>query len=174
MSGIIAFLIFIPIALLWMTMTFAVEWIAAHVYGVYIGYAIADVLVCWIITKTKKHQGIKFMLSYTGNFICILSFIYIVLVNAVPQVIVNGGGFESIFEFILILAFGFGGMCVVQFFNYYHEKAFFEFVLGMVFFVVVVILLKNGTEEINALERLAAIYNVKVSTLFKALFGFAV
>ena len=82
-----------------------------------------------------------------------------------------GGGFGSFFEFTIVLAFGFGAIAGLQFFNFYHEKAIWEFVLGLVFFVIVTLLLKNNV-EIQTIESLAQIYGVDVSALFKLLFGF--
>ena len=74
-------------------------------------------------------------------------------------------------KFTIVLAFGFGAIAVLQFFNFYHEKAIWEFVLGLVFFVIVTLLLKNNV-EIQTIESLAQIYGVDVSALFKLLFGF--
>lgn len=170
----VGFLLFIPVGLLWMMTIFLVEWAASHLYMVFVGYAVLDVILCFAITKSKKHQGIKFALGFIGNYICILSFIYITLIYAVPYIIVHGGSFGSFFEFTLILALGFGGIAIVQFFNYYHGKAVLEFVIGIIFFVVIIMLLRNSIKEISTIEDLAEIYNLKASVLFKLLFGFAV
>lgn len=174
-EGIVAtigFVFFIPIALLWLMTIFLIEWITSHLYIVFIGYSIIDVVLCLAITKVKKHQGVNFLLSFLGNYVCILSLIYITLVYAVPYVTINGGSFGSFFEFTLVLAFGVGGIAVVQFFNYYHGNALFEFIVGTVFFVVVIILLKSGTKDMNTIESLAEMYRLKISVLFKLLFGF--
>ena len=173
-NGIVAaigFLLFIPIALLWVATISLIEWISSHLYIVYIGYAIIDVVICSILSKIKKHKNINFILSFVGNYACILSLIYVTLIYAVPYVVINGGGFGSFFEFTIVLAFGFGAIAVLQFFNFYHEKAIWEFVLGLVFFVIVTLLLKNNV-EIQTIESLAQIYGVDVSALFKLLFGF--
>ena len=174
MVAAIGFILFIPIGLLWMVTTFLVQWITTHLYAVLIGYVILDAFFCLIVTKVKKHQGLDFTLSFIGNCVCSLSFIYIVLLYAVPYMTINGENFASFFEFTLVLALGVGGIAVVQFFNYYHEKSFLEFILGIMFFVVVIILLKNGTKNMNTVESLARIYNLESSALFKVLFGFAI
>ncbi|MBO5069360.1 MAG: hypothetical protein J6C12_07080 [Lachnospiraceae bacterium] len=174
-QGIIAFIgfvLFIPIALLWGAMIFLVEWIAAHLYIVFTGYLIVDIIISFILTKIKKHKGTKFALSFIGNYVCLLSFIYIALIYAVPYIILNGGNFGSFIEFTLVLAFGCGGIAVVQFFNYYHEKAALEFILGIAFFVMVIMILKNNMNVVDKIESLSSIYNVKVSAVFKAFFGF--
>ena len=174
-QGIVAaigFILFIPIALLWSMTIFLVEWITSHLYLFFCGYIIIDAILCLAIAKIKKHQGVKFVLSFVGNYACILSLIYITLIYAVPCVTINGGNFESFFEFTLVLAFGCGGIAVVQFFNYYHEKAVLEFILRIVFFIIVIILLKNGSKEFNTIESLAVLYNLKDTTLFNILFGF--
>lgn len=176
-QGIVAgvgFMLFIPVALLWSITIFVVEWIIVHPFAVFVGYAVIDAILCIVITKFKKQQGTKFALSFIGNFICILSFIYIILIYAVPYVTINGGSFGSFFEFTIVAAFGGGGIAVVQFFNYYHGKSILEFILGIVFFIIVIILLKNGSKEMNTIESLAEIYNLKSLTLFKILFGFAI
>lgn len=174
MVAAIGFILFIPIGLLWMVTTFLVQWITAHLYVVFIGYIILDVLFCLIVTKIKQHQGLDFTLSFIGNCVCTLSFIYIVLLYAVPYMTINGGSFASFFEFTLVLALGVGGIAVVQFFNYYHEKSVLEFILGIMFFVVVIVLLKNGTKDMNTIESLTQMYNLESSALFKVLFGFAI
>lgn len=168
----IVFILLMPIALLWMMTTFLIEWIVSHAYIVFIGYAIIDAVLCFVITKMKKHQGVKFALSFVGNYICLMSLIYITLVYAVPYVTMNKGSFVSIFNFTLVLALGIGVIAVIQFLNYYHENAILESILGIGFFIMVVILLKNGTKEMNTLESLAELYNLETSTIFKILFGF--
>lgn len=176
-TGIVAaigFVLFLPIGILWMMTTFLVQWITFHLYEIFIGYIILDAVISVIITKIKKHQGAKFVRSFIGSYVCILSFIYIVLLYAVPYVTINEGSFASFFEFTLVLAFAFGGIAVVQFFNYYHEKSVLEFILGIMFFAVVIILLKNGTKEMNTIESLTQMYNLESPTLFKVLFGFAI
>lgn len=172
--ALIGFILFIPIALLWVMTIFLVEWITSHLYVVFIGYGIVDAILCLIITKMKKQQGANFVFSFAGNYICILSLIYIALIYAVPYVTINGGSFWSFFEFALVLALGCGGIAVVQFLNFYHEKAVLEFILGIAFFAIVILLLKDGTKEMNTIESLAGIYNLQASTLFKVLFGFAI
>lgn len=133
MVAAIGFILFIPIGLLWIVTTFLVQWITSHLYAVLIGYIILDAIVCLIVTKIKKHQGLDFTLSFIGNYLCTLSFIYIVLLYAVPYMTIKGGSFASFFEFTLVLALGAGGIAVVQFFNYYHEKSVLEFIFGIIF-----------------------------------------
>lgn len=169
----VSFIFFIPVGLLWLMTTFLVEWITAHLYAVFIGYSIIDAVFCIFIEKIKKYQGVKFAISFIGNYMCVLSFIYITLIYAVPYVVKNGKSFGSFFEFTLVLAFGVGGIAVVQFFNYYHGRAALECVIGIVFFVIVIMLLKDETQK-DAIESLAQIYNLKVSAVFKLLFGFAI
>lgn len=173
MAIFIGFILFIPIGVLWMIATFLVQWITSHLYIVFIGYIILDAVFCFIVTKIKKHQGMDFTLSFIGNYVCTLSFIYIVLLYAVPYMTINGGSFASFFKFTLVLALGVGGIAVVEFFNYYHEKSILEFILGIMFFAVVIMLLKNGTKELNTVEGLIQMYNLESSELFKVLFGFA-
>jgi len=174
MTIAIGFMIFLPVALLWMMISFLVELITEHLYIVFIGYAIIDVVLSLIITKRKRHRGTMFVLSYIGNYLCMLSAVYLVLIDAVPSVIMNAESFGSVLEFTIVLMFVFGCIAIVQFFNYYHEKAVLEFLVGIAFFIIVIILLKNGTKEIDTIESLAQVYGVKASALFKALFGFAI
>lgn len=170
----VGFILFLPIGLLWMLTTFLVEWITYHLYAVFIGYVLIDVIFCLIVTKTKKHQGTKFALSFLGNYICILSFAYAVLIYAVPYMTIKGGSFGSFFEFTLVLAFEVGGIAVIQFFNYFHGKAIIEFILGILFFAIVIMILKNSLSEIGTIEGFMDVYHLKSSMLFKILFGFAV
>lgn len=81
---------------------------------------------------------------------------------------------QVFFEFTLVLALGVGGIAVIQFFNYFHEKSILEFILGIMFFAIVIMLLKNGTKEMNTIEGLIQMYNLESSELFKVLFGFAI
>lgn len=170
----IGFLLFIPIGLLWGMTIFFVEWMASHLYAVFVGYIIADAVLSLAITKSKKYHGVKFALSYFGSFLCILPFVYTALVYAVPYVIINEGSFASFFEFTLVLAVGFGGIAVVQFFNYYHEKAILELIIGILFFVFVIMLLKKSISEMDTIESFARIYHTEVSVLLKVLFGFVI
>ena len=170
----VGFLLFIPVMLLWVMTMFLVEWMAAHLYLVFAGYAIADIILCCGITKLKRHCGMKAALSFMGNYMCILSFIYITLVYAVPYVMINGDGFGSFFEFTAALAIGAAGIVILQFFNYYHEKAIWEWILGVLFFVITIALIKYEVGDSYTIESLAETYHVKVSKLFIALFGFVV
>jgi len=170
----IGFVLFIPIALIWGMTTFVIEWITMHIYIVYFGYLILTAVVCGVITKIKRHRKGKFLLSYIGNYICVLSFVYVTLLYSVPYVVINDGSFDSFFEFTLVSAFAVGGIAVVQLFNYYHEKAIWECILGILFFIIVIIMLRNGTKDMNTLESLADIYNIKNMLPFRILFSFAI
>ncbi len=168
----VGFLLLLPILLLWMITMFLVEWMTSHLYLIYGAYMILDALLCCVITKLKKHFGIGAVLSYIGNYMCIFSFLYITLVYAVPYVMINGESFGSFFEFTAALAVGAAGVAIVQFFNYYHENACWELVLGCLFFVIVILILKYGTGDCYTAEYLANLYHVKTSKLFLMLFGF--
>lgn len=172
--GILLFLVSIPIAIFGCIMSVWVEWIISHLYVTFWGYAVINAVFCFMATKRKKHQGIKYILSYIGNYMSTLTFVYIALVYAVPYVIINGQNFGSFFECILVLAFGIAGIVVIQFLNYYHEIAILEFILGIIFFVMVILLLKDNVQERYTIDSLAEIYNIKDSIAFKIMFGFVV
>lgn len=171
---LIAFMLFLPIGIVWMATTFFIQWVSYHLYIIYFGYIALDVLSCLIITKVKKHRGVQYIMSFMGNFLCILSLIYIAVLYAVPYMLANGGSFASFFEFTLVLATGIGGIFILQFFNYYHGKSFLEFILGVLFFCVVIIILKKEMMEWSTMERLIAMYHIKSQRLFIALFGFGI
>jgi len=166
------FLLLLPVAILWSMILFLIEWMTTHLYLVYGGYAIADVLLCRVLTRCKKHHGLSATFSFVGNYLCILSFLYIALVYAVPYVMVKGDGFGSFFEFTAALAIGAAGVAVLQFFNYFHERAFLEFILGCLFFVVVILILKNEAQDLYTTGYLAELYHMESSKLFPLLFGF--
>lgn len=167
----IGFLFAVPVVVLWLLTVSMVEWIAAHVYLVFGGYIIAEAMLCFAATKIKKHHGMKAVFSFTGNFICLLTFVYIILVYAVPYIIINDGGFGSFLEFTIVSIMGIAGIAVVQFFNYYHEKAILEFILGILFFMVIIKLLRYGIEDTVTIESLAEMYCIKDSMLFHRIFG---
>lgn len=169
--GVAGFLLAIPIVMLWLMTMFLVNWMASHLYLIFIGYLFLNTVICIAITKRKRHRGVGAALSFAGNYVCMLSFVYIVLVYAVPYVIINDGSFGSSFEFTLTLAIGVGGIAIVQFFNYYHERVVLEFILGILFFVVIIAFLRYG-KDVDTVESLARIYGVEASKLFTALFGF--
>lgn len=168
------FLLFVPIAAFGIMATALIEWIVNNFHLTFIGFSIINALVCFGITKLKRHKGKDFILSFIGNYMCILSFVYIVLAYAVPSVIKNGANFDSILNFVIVLAFGFGGIAIIQFFNYYHEKAFLEFVLGLLYFVVVMQLIKNGINGVYTVDGLAELYDVKDTIVLKILFQICV
>lgn len=150
---------------------FLVQWMASHLYLVFTGYSILNVIVCFALTKRKRYCGIKAAVSFIGNYMCFLSFAYIMLGYAVPYVIVNDKSFSSFFEFVVTLLLGTGGIAIVQFFNYYHGKAVLEFVLGILFLGLVLVFLKYGAGNISAVESLTQIYGVKTAQFLVALFG---
>ena len=169
----IGFLLFLPVAMLWFATIALIEWITAHLYIVFAVYTVIATIISVFISNNRKHKGIKFFLSFLGNFSCTLSFLYVTLLYAVPYVVINGDGFGSFFEFTLVLAFMFGLIAVLQSFNNYHRKAVVELILGVLFFLGVILFVKSGN-EIQSVESLAQIYDVNASTLFRILFGFAV
>lgn len=151
-----------------------VEWIASHLYLVFLGYLLLCAVVSYGITKRKKHCGVRAALSFTGSFLCILSLAYVTLVYAVPYVLQRGSSFGSFFEFTAALAVGVAAIAIVQFFNYYHENAILELVLGILLFAAVILLLRFCANESASLADLAAVYGVKPSILFRVLFGLTV
>lgn len=168
----IVFLMAIPILLLWSMTVFMVEWMAAHIALIFAGFLVGNVILCLAITGGKRHRGIGAMLSFAGNYVCILSFLYIILAYAVPYVILHDANAESFFEFTVTWILGAGAVAILQFFNYYHENAILEFICGAAFFVIVIKLLQHGTQDIYTMENLAEIYNIKSTALFKVIFGF--
>lgn len=160
-------ILLIPIILLSSIITFMIEWTIAHFYVLFIGYSIISAIICLFTTKIKRHIGRNYVFSFIGNYMCMMSFIYLVLLYAVPYVN-NGGG---LFDFILVLSFGLGGMVVIQYFNYYHEKPILELATGVLCFIVVIIFLRNSIGNIYSIDSLAQIYNLKSTMIFKLLFG---
>ncbi len=163
----IGFILLIPMIILSSIITAVIEWTIAHFYIVFIGYSIISVMICLFTTKIKKHKGMNYMLSFIGNYMCMMSFIYVVLLYAVPYVI-NGSG---LFDFILVLSFSLGGMVIIQYFNYYHEKPILELLTGILCFIVVIIFLKNNIGSKYSIDSFAQIYGLKSTTIFKLLFG---
>ncbi|MFR8524041.1 MAG: hypothetical protein ACLVCU_07190 [Gallintestinimicrobium sp.] len=168
----IGFLLCVPIALLWMVSVKLIEWISSHLYIFFVICAIIAAVICFFLSKIKKHKKVNFILSFVGNYLSFLSFIYIILFCGVPEIILDEGSFESFLGFTLIFAFALGAVAILQFFNYYHGKALLEFICGLIFFGVVMKLLKNNISEISTLEHFAKIYKVEVSIPLKLLFGF--
>ncbi len=167
-------LLSIPALMLWSMTMLLVEWMTHHLYIIFVGFIAIDMILCRIITKMKKHHGVKAAFSFIGNYMCILSFVYITLVYAVPDVMRNGGDFSSFFNLTITLGMGIAGIAILQFFNYFHERAVLEFILGILFFIIVILLLKYGTKDVNTLEGLAEVYHVEASMVFRGLFGFAI
>lgn len=173
-DGLPVFLIVLPIVLIGILVISIAEWISTHLYLTYIGYVVIDGIFSFIITKYKRHKGVQFFISYIGNFICILSMIYIVLIYAVPYVWMNNSDFGSGFEFVIVLLFGGGGIAIIQFLNSYHEKALLEFFTGVVYFIIVIILIKNSVHDIVTIDDFTQIYHLETLTLFRVFFGFAI
>lgn len=169
--GIGGFVILIIAGILWMLLSSLVEWIASHLYVVLIGFTIINLILTLVTTVCKNHKGLRFILSYLGNYICIFSLIYIILVYAVPSVIIDHESLGSIFGFLIIVVLGVGSVAVVQFFNFYHGKAVLEFIIGIAFFGVVIIVLKNNS--VCTMESFINIYNVELPKLCKFLFSVA-
>lgn len=170
----VLFLLAVPIFILWALTAFLIQWMASHLYLVFIGYLLLAAVICFVITKRKKHRGVCSILSYAGSYLCLLSSAYITLVYAIPYVILHEESFGSLFEFTVALAVGAAAVAILQFFNYYHENAVLELILSILFFIAVLILLRFSTNGIDSLQDLAAIYGVKPSGVFKLLFGVAI
>lgn len=170
--GAVGLLLSLPIIVLWSMTMVLVDWMASHLYLIFAGYLFLNAIICIVITKRERHRGVGAVLSFTGNYVCMLSFVYIVLVYALPYVKLNEGSIGSFFEFTLTLAMGAGGIAIVQFFNAYHGRAVLECILGVLFFVVIIVMLKYGN-EVDTVEALAGIYGVEASKLFVTLFGLA-
>ncbi len=168
----ILFLLSIPFVMLWSLVTFLIEWTTAHLLPVCIGYAGIAALVSLTILKQKRHHGLWALFSFIGSYLCLLSFAYIALVYAIPYVLQNGAGFESSFEFTCALVIGAAAVSVLQFFNYFHERAVLELILSIAFFAIVIHLLKRSTGDIKTLEDLAALYGISPTAWFRLLFGF--
>lgn len=168
----VGFLLLLPILFLWMMTMFLVEWVTSHLYLIFVGYAIADALLCCIITKLKKHYGTSAVLSFIGNYMCIFSFLYITLVYAVPYMMTSGESLGSFFEFTAALAMGAAGVTILQCFNYLHQHACWELILGCLFFAVVALILRYEAGNCYTAEYLAGLYHVRPSKLFLMLFGF--
>ncbi len=172
--GIIGFILLIPVVLLGLILSSLIEWITSHFYIVYIVCCFIATISCFVVTKKKKHRKINFLLGFIGNFLCFLSFLYITLLYTVPNVKVNGFDFGGVFEFLLVSLLGIGGIAVIQFFNFYHEKAVLEFVSGTLYFVGVIHILKNNTNVIDSFANLAEIYGIEINIILKVLFGFSI
>lgn len=170
----ILFLLAVPIFALWMLTVLLIQWMSSHLYLVFAGYLLLTAAICYVIAKRKKHVGIRSVLSYAGSYLCLLSFAYITLVYAIPYVILHEESFGSLFEFTVALAVGAAAVAILQFFNYYHENAVLELILSILFFIVVLILLRASANGIESLQDLAAMYGVKPSFIFKVLFGAAI
>ena len=149
-----------------------VEWITGHLYAVFVGFAVGNVILTLVITVSKNHKGLNFLFSYLGNYICVFSFVYIILVYVIPSTVIDGEDIGSILRFVLMIAIGLGSVALVQFFNYYHGKAVLEFILGIIFFIGVMVFIRNNS--VCTIESMASMYNVELSKLFEILFSIAI
>ncbi|MGM9619412.1 MAG: hypothetical protein ACI3W8_06235 [Oscillospiraceae bacterium] len=163
------FLLSLPIIFLWTLGVFLIEWIAAHPYVIFFGYAICSIFICYAVTKRKQHHGSTFLLSFVGNYLSILSLVHITLLYAVPCVIEGEGSFGSFVEFTLTLLVSIGAIVVLQFFNYFHGKALLECIFGILFFVIVAVILRYN---VSTLEDINQIYHLESLKLFRLLIGF--
>ena len=169
--GIGGFVILFIAGILWMLLSSLVEWIAEHLYVVLIAFTIINLILTFVTTVYKNHKGLRFILSYFGNYICTFSLVYIILVYAVPSVIMDNESLGSVLGFLIIVLLGVGIVAVVQFLNYYHGKAVLEFIIGISFFSIVIVVLRNNS--VCTMESFINIYNVELSELCKILFGVA-
>ena len=160
-NGIILFLLAVPFMIACYFLIKIVGWISTHLYIFLIGYTIINCLITFFMVKIKKYQGLKRVLSYIGNFLCIQSFVYMLLVYAIPS--------DSIFEIVATCIVGVGSIAIIQSFNYYHNKASMEFILNIVFYLVVLMLLRTGSTE-NTIQNLSKLYNVNPTGLAIALY----
>ena len=168
------FLLALPVILLWMVTSVLIQWAVSYLYLVFIGYLVLDAVICGVVTKIKKHRGFRAVLSFTGNYAGMLSFIYIALIYAIPYVARHSGSLGSLLEFAAALAIGCAIVMILQFFNYYHENALLELLLGILFFTGTIFVLKQCSYEVSTIQELAAVYGVKPSGICKLLFGFAI
>lgn len=169
----VLFLLSLPVVALWILTVRLIGWVSSHLYLVFGGYLLLTAAISYAIARRRKHRGLRAALSFTGSCLCLLSLAYIALVYAVPYVILHGGSFGDLFEFTAALAVGTAAVAILQFFNYYHGNAVWELILGVLFFAVVMILLRRGG-EVRSLQDLAAIYGVEPTGLFRLLFRPAV
>ena len=169
----VLFLLSLPVVALWILTVRLIGWVSSHLYLVFGGYLLLTAAISYAIVRRRKHRGLRAALSFTGSCLCLLSLAYIALVYAVPYVILHGGSFGDFFEFTAALAVGTAAVAILQFFNYYHGNAVWELILGVLFFAVVMVLLRRGG-EVRSLQDLAAIYGVEPTGLFRLLFRPAV
>ncbi len=167
------FLLVLPVILLWMVTAVLSQWIVSHLYLVFLGYLLLDAVICGVITKVKKNRGFRAVLSFAGNYTGMLSFIYITLIYAVPYVTNHNGSLGSLLEFAVVLSAGCAAVMILQFFNYYHEHAVLELLLGVGLFAATILVLKYYSYEVSTIRELAAVYGVRPSGMFKLFFGFA-
>lgn len=159
-----------PLVMFWLVTIFLTKQIQGHLFVFFGGYAVIDSVVCWLISRVKNHKGIKFAASFLGNYLCVLSYVYIVLVGIVPDMVKEGNDFSSFLNAIIVSVIAVGAIAIVQCFNYYHEIAFVEFILGILFFVIVIAILRNAVGSGDILGKLSDIYHVKNSGLFRVIF----
>ena len=165
----IYFLLSLPFLALAAVCAVLAEWIVQHPFLVFFGYAVCAALVCYVITKRKSYRGLASVLSFFGSYASILSMVYVVLLYAAPYVIERGGSVGGSIEFIFAALVCIGAIVVLQFINYYFEKAVLECFLGILFFLAVCIILRYSA---GSLEKIEQIYSLSDAKLFRFLIGF--
>lgn len=168
------FLLALPIILLWMVTAILLQWALTHLYPVFIGYLALNAAICGAVTRIKRHRGLRAALSFARNYVGMLSFLYITLLYAVPYAARRGGSLGSLLELAAAMAIGCAIVTVLQFFNYYHENASLELLLGTLLFAGTILVLRHCTYEVGTVQELAAIYGVEPGGIFHLLFGFAI
>ena len=164
----VGFLLLLPFLVLAVLCNALARWITLHPYIIFFGYALSAAIICLVLTRRRAHRGVFAILSFAGNFLSALSLVYVVLLYAVPFVIENGllGGFVEFALTVLICA---GAVAVLQFFNYYHEKAVLEFILGILFFLIICVILRHNA---GPFDKINQIYSPGNAELFRFLIGF--
>ncbi len=165
----VLFLLSLPFLALAAVCAVLAEWIVQHPFLVFFGYAVCAALVCYVITKRKSYRGLASVLSFFGSYASILSMVYVVLLYAAPYVIERGGSVGGSIEFIFAALVCIGAIVVLQFINYYFEKAVLECFLGILFFLAVCIILRYSA---GSLEKIEQIYSLSDAKLFRFLIGF--
>lgn len=165
----------VPAVWIFAMVVLAAEWVSRHFYPVVVGYTILDAIICRRIIRKKKHRGGKAVLSYWGSFISLYSLLYVVFGYALPYAADRGWNAASVIELISVLFVWAITIAILQFFNYYHEIAFWEFFLSLVYFLIILTVLRlNISMNTNySPEDFATLYQVNLSWIFRLFFAFA-
>lgn len=165
----------VPAVWIFAMVVLAAEWVSRHFYLVVVGYTILDAIVCRRIIRKKKHCGGKAVLSYWGSFISLYSLLYVVFGYALPYAADRGWNATGAIELMGILFMWAITIAILQFFNYYHEIAFWEFFLSLVYFLIILTVLRlNISMNTNySPEDFATLYQVNLSWIFRLFFAFA-